>query len=129
MGTDRGLFDGTESVQNLASALVDFPSTSGEEGDLAAALEALLRGASHLEVIRLGNTVAARTDKGLASRLVWAGHIDTVPANGNDRSSVADRFLHGRGSVDMKSGVAIGLKLAMELVDPSVDVTWIFYDN
>ena len=129
MGTDRGLFDGTESVQNLASALVDFPSTSGEEGDLAAALEALLRGASHLEVIRLGNTVAARTAKGLASRLVWAGHIDTVPANGNDRASVADGLVHGRGSVDMKSGVAIGLKLALELTNPSVDVTWIFYDN
>ena len=129
MGADRGLFDGTESVQNLASALVDFPSPSGEEADLAAALEALLRGASHLEVIRLGNTLAARTDKGLASRLVWAGHIDTVPANGNDRASVAGGFLHGRGSVDMKSGLAIGLKLAVELVDPSVDVTWIFYDN
>jgi succinyl-diaminopimelate desuccinylase len=29
----------------------------------------------------------------------------------------------------MKSGVAIGLKLALELANPSVDVTWIFYDN
>jgi succinyl-diaminopimelate desuccinylase len=29
----------------------------------------------------------------------------------------------------MKSGVAIGLKLAVELADPAVDVTWIFYDN
>jgi succinyl-diaminopimelate desuccinylase len=29
----------------------------------------------------------------------------------------------------MKSGVAIALKLAVELVDPHVDVTWVFYDH
>jgi succinyl-diaminopimelate desuccinylase len=116
-------------VSLLAESLVGMSSTSGNEEPLAGALEGLLRQALHLEVLRHGNTVAARTTQGKASRVVWAGHIDTVPANGNESATVADGVLSGRGSVDMKSGVAIGLKLALELVNPGVDVTWIFYDN
>jgi succinyl-diaminopimelate desuccinylase len=116
-------------VAELAAALLNSPSPSGQEAALADAIESLLRGAPHLEVLRHGNTVAARTSKGLTSRVLWAGHIDTVPANGNDSATIAGGVLSGRGSVDMKSGVAIGLKLAIELMDPAVDVTWIFYDN
>ena len=99
-------------VADIAASLIDLPSPSGHESDLANALEIVLRQASHLEVIRHGNTVAARTMRGLGSRVVWAGHIDTVPSNGNEQSSVADGVLAGRGSVDMKSGVALGAKLA-----------------
>lgn len=117
------------SVVDIARVLIDSPSPSGHEVGLADAIEKALGAAPHLEVIRHGNTVAARTHQGLPSRVVWAGHIDTVPAHGNDQSSVSGGVLHGRGSVDMKSGVALGLKLAMEVTDPSVDVTWIFYDN
>ena len=29
----------------------------------------------------------------------------------------------------MKAGVAVQLKLAHELADPSVDVTWMWYDH
>jgi succinyl-diaminopimelate desuccinylase len=35
----------------------------------------------------------------------------------------------GRGTVDMKGGVAVMLKLAVELQDPNVDISWVFYDN
>jgi succinyl-diaminopimelate desuccinylase len=35
----------------------------------------------------------------------------------------------GRGTVDMKAGVAVQLKLAAELTEPVHDVTWIWYDN
>src|SRR5690606_19884804 len=34
-----------------------------------------------------------------------------------------------RGTVDMKGGAAIALKLAAELTAPLVDVTWIWYDH
>ena len=122
------LSDG-RSLAELAQNLVNLPSPSGNETSLADAIEALLRGSGHLEVIREGNTVAARTSLGRPSRIVWAGHIDTVPAHGNDVATVSDGVLWGRGSVDMKSGIAIGLKLAVEMTKPSVDVTWIFYDN
>jgi len=35
----------------------------------------------------------------------------------------------GRGSVDMKGGVAVALHLAATLSAPRRDVTWVFYDN
>src|SRR5690606_39820775 len=38
-------------------------------------------------------------------------------------------FRSGRGTVDMKAGVAVQLKLAAELVSPRVDITWMWYDH
>jgi succinyl-diaminopimelate desuccinylase len=56
-----------------------------------------------------------------------------VPINANvpTRDVVIDgeKLLWGRGTVDMKAGVAIQLKLAAELVDPRVDITWMWYDH
>jgi succinyl-diaminopimelate desuccinylase len=37
--------------------------------------------------------------------------------------------LHGRGTVDMKGGVAVQLRLAATLAEPNRDVTFIFYDH
>src|SRR5690606_27972556 len=48
---------------------------------------------------------------------------------GNLPTRLVDGELWGRGTVDMKSGVAVQLKLAVDLVDPSVDITWIWYDH
>ncbi len=116
-------------LRELVQALLDRESPSGAEASLADAIEAALSGATHLEVLRLGNTVAARTNLGRARRVIWAGHVDTVPANKNLPSRQVDGWLWGRGSVDMKAGVAVGLKLALESAKPVHDVTWIFYDN
>ncbi|MBO0982912.1 succinyl-diaminopimelate desuccinylase [Rathayibacter sp. SD072] len=117
----------------LTRALCDIPSVSGEESALADAVEAALSACGHLEVIRDGDTVVARTSLGRAQRVVIAGHLDTVPINGNlpvvDESIDGVEYLVGRGTVDMKAGVAVQLVLAAELVEPAVDVTWIWYDN
>jgi succinyl-diaminopimelate desuccinylase len=102
---------------------------SGDEQHLADRLEATLQTASHLEVIRHGNTVAARTALGHDTRVIIAGHIDTVPHGGVGPVRLADGRLHGRGSVDMKSAVASQLILAAQLDAPRVDVTWMFYDQ
>jgi succinyl-diaminopimelate desuccinylase len=40
-----------------------------------------------------------------------------------------EQVIVGRGTVDMKAGVAVMLKLAVELVNPNVDISWVFYDN
>jgi succinyl-diaminopimelate desuccinylase len=92
-----------------------------------------LAGAAHLEVYRDGDTIVARTDLGRAQRVVIAGHIDTVPINGNvpvrDIEVDGEPYLWGRGTVDMKAGVAVQLKLAAELTDPRVDITWMWYDH
>ncbi|SEJ34124.1 succinyl-diaminopimelate desuccinylase [Demequina mangrovi] len=118
------------SVEDLAKALVDIPSVSGNEDRIADAVEAALAPLEHLEVIRLGNAIVARTALGRAERVVIAGHLDTVPIKGNvpgEWSPEGD--LVGRGSVDMKAGVAVQLSLAAALDAPTRDVTWVFYDQ
>ncbi|WP_062530941.1 succinyl-diaminopimelate desuccinylase [Demequina rhizosphaerae] len=117
-------------VEELAKALVDIPSVSGNEDRIADAVEAALVPLAHLEVIRLGNAIVARTHLGRDERVVIAGHLDTVPIKGNvpgEWSPEGD--LVGRGSVDMKAGVAVQLSLAAALDAPTRDVTWVFYDQ
>jgi succinyl-diaminopimelate desuccinylase len=119
---------------DLTAALVDVFSVSGHEAELADAVEAALREqAPHLEVVRNGDAVLARTNLGRPSRVVLAGHLDTVPLNDNlpsRRSGAGDEeTLHGLGSVDMKGGDAVFLHLAATLVEPRHDVTFVFYDN
>ncbi|MBW1638525.1 succinyl-diaminopimelate desuccinylase [Microbacterium resistens] len=127
------VLDLTASSVDLTRAICDVPSVSGAEKPLADLIESAVRAFPHLEVIRHGNTVVARTDLGRAQRVVIAGHIDTVPINGNvpTRDAEVDGVpvLWGRGTVDMKAGVAVQLKLAAELSAPAVDVTWMWYDN
>ncbi len=112
----------------LTASLVDIPSVSGGEEPLAAAIESALSAVPHLAVHRDGNTVVARTSLGRPRRVVLAGHIDTVPVAGNLPSRAERNLLYGCGSCDMKAGVAVGLRLAAHLPEPSLDVTYVFYD-
>lgn len=122
----------TSSV-DLTRAICDIPSVSGDEKTLADAIEAAISPLAHLEVFRHGNTIVARTDRGRAQRVAIAGHIDTVPINHNVPTKDVEvdgvPMLWGRGTVDMKAGVAVQLKLAAELTDPAIDITWMWYDN
>jgi len=127
------VLDLTASSVDLTRAICDIPSVSGDEKTLADAIEEAISAFDHLEVIRHGNTIVARTHLGREQRVAIAGHIDTVPINDNvptkDIEIDGVAYLWGRGTVDMKSGTAVQLKLAAELTEPSVDVTWMWYDN
>ncbi|MGO1875026.1 succinyl-diaminopimelate desuccinylase [Agrococcus casei] len=127
------LLDLTADSAAITKAVCDLQSVSGEEQPLADAIEATMRMHEHLSVERIGNTVVARTELGRDRRVVIAGHIDTVPVNGNlptrFESENGVEYLWGRGTVDMKAGVAVQLKLAAEIATPAFDVTWIWYDN
>jgi succinyl-diaminopimelate desuccinylase len=113
----------------LTAALVDIPSVSGEERVLADALErALRRQAPHLEVVRSGDAVLARTRLGRERRVLLAGHIDTVPVAGNLPSRREGELLHGCGTSDMKAGDAVFAHLAVTLTEPRHDLTLVLYD-
>jgi succinyl-diaminopimelate desuccinylase len=119
---------------DITAALVDIFSVSGEEAAIAGIVQAALEAqAGHLEVVRNGNTVLARTNLGRPSRIVLAGHLDTVPVNENlplrREGTGEDEVLHGLGTVDMKGGDAVFLHLAATIREPRHDVTFIFYDN
>lgn len=116
-------------VVALTRALVDQPSVSGSEQVLADAIETSLRALDRLEVRRDGDAVVARTTIGRDERIVLAGHLDTVPIADNVPSRDDGELLYGCGTSDMKSGVAVMLRLAATIAEPIPDVTWIFYDN
>jgi succinyl-diaminopimelate desuccinylase len=127
------VLDLTASSVDLTRAICDIPSVSGDEQTLADAIEEAITPLAHLEVIRHGNTIVARTALGRSQRVAIAGHIDTVPINDNlptrDVEIDGEAYLWGRGTVDMKAGTAVQLKLAAEITDPAVDITWMWYDN
>jgi len=121
--------DLTASAVDLTRALVDIESVSGDEAGIADVVEAALRAFPHLEIVRDGDAVVARTNLGRDRRVVIAGHLDTVPVNGNLPSRLEGDVLWGRGTVDMKGGCAVMLALAAQVPEPGVDVTWVFYDH
>ena len=132
----------TRDVVALTMELVNVASVSGDERVLADAVETCLQACAWLEVTRLGNTVIARTNLGRASRVIVAGHLDTVPPAGNegatliqagqtlphDGSIAAEDLVFGLGACDMKGGVAVALRAAVTLENPQFDVTYIFYE-
>ncbi|MFZ0664622.1 MAG: succinyl-diaminopimelate desuccinylase [Acidimicrobiales bacterium] len=126
--------EGTESGERtvpdllaLAAEIVAIPSVSHSEQALADAVESDLRAADWLSVERIGDTIVARTDQGRDRRVVIAGHLDTVPGDGEVRAEIDGEVLFGLGSSDMKGGLAVMLALAAVVRDPAVDVTYLFY--
>lgn len=133
-------------IVDLTSALISTPSESRHEQALADAVETVLAALPHLVVERIGNSVVARTRLGRPERVIVAGHLDTVPSSGNDigilvapgalapvadasgATAVTEERLYGLGACDMKGGVAVALKLAQEVLEPSRDVTYVFYE-
>ncbi len=121
--------DLTGDLVSLFRQVVDIESVSGNEVGLADVVEAALRGLPHLRVVRDGDTVVAFTELGRAERVVIAGHLDTVPVAGNLPSRLEGELVYGRGTADMKGGVAVALACAAQLHEPNRDITWIFYDH
>ena len=122
------------SPVDVTRQLCDIESVSGDEQAVADAIWATLEGHGHLELTRDGDAIVARTQLGREHRVVIAGHIDTVPLNDNlptryETDDDGQEHLWGRGTVDMKAGSAVHLRLAVELTDPVVDVTWVWYDH
>lgn len=137
------LFAAVGDPAELTGRLCAIESVSGNETVLADAVVAVLERISagpgpDLEILRDGDTVIARTNLGLAERIVVAGHLDTVPVEDNlppVRTHMSgdeypdDEVIWGRGACDMKAGVAMQLSTAAALTNPNRDVTWVFYDH
>lgn len=123
------MIDVSQTGEHLTAHLVDIPSVSGGETRLADEVEAVLREHPHLSVERDGDAVFAFTNTGREHRVVIAGHLDTVPVADNLPSRREGDRLFGCGTSDMKSGLAVMLRLATSMTEPHHDVSWLFYDN
>lgn len=133
-----------QDVAQLTAAIMDIDSVSGNEKELADAVEQALLAISQLSVVRDGDAMIARTELGRSERVILAGHLDTVPlplvagSKGTVPSTwesgvPGEGVLYGRGATDMKGGVAVQLALAAGMFDggaePARDVTFVFYDH
>jgi len=107
--------------------LVEIPSVSHGEAALADHIHTELAGLPWLEVERVGDNVVARTRLGHQRRLILAGHLDTVPPNGNEHARVEGDLLWGLGAADMKGGLTVLSELARSVTEPVMDVTYVFY--
>lgn len=111
-------------VETLAW-LVDIPSETGHEAEICSAIGARL---GHLPQQRVGDSVVVgeRTERPL---VVVAGHLDTVPRQGQGPARVEGGRLYGLGASDMKSGLAVMIHLLEDegVVDGPYDLAGVFY--
>jgi succinyl-diaminopimelate desuccinylase len=120
----------SESIADLLATLVDIPSVTGNEAEIAAFVEKRLLARGTGEVSRSGNGVIWRGPRRGRPLVVLVGHLDTVPPQGNAKSRREDGKLFGLGTTDMKAGDAVMLAL-VEGLDPAAlrfDLACVFYD-
>ena len=121
-----------EELAELTLALCKIPSPTGEEKQIADHVQAWAY--QHFppeEVVRVGHSlVVGRLESKLPSIGLF-GHLDTVPAHPNGTPfRIEDGKVWGRGSSDMKSGLAVMMGLAMELKHQALPLNpiWVFYE-
>jgi acetylornithine deacetylase/succinyl-diaminopimelate desuccinylase-like protein len=105
-----------ELLQNLIR--FDSSNPPGQEAECMAYLDGLLREAGYEPTLLekfpgRPNLVVRRKGAGNAPPLLLYGHVDVVPVAGQDwthppfAGEIADGFIWGRGTLDMKGGVAM----------------------
>ena len=118
-----------DSIAELLVALVDIPSVTGQEERIAQYVTERLASRPG-EVTRSGNGVVWRGPRRGKPLVVLAGHLDTVPPQGNAKARREGGSIHGLGTTDMKAGDAVMLALH-ESLDPNTlrfDLALVFYD-
>ena len=108
--------------------LVNVPSESRHESELAA----LVADEVPLPLVhRTGETLVYATGRTGKPLVVFAGHLDTVPANGNLPGRIENGAVHGLGASDMKGGLAVMIELARWIAEEqpplALDVAFVFF--
>ena len=116
------------SLTDTLVELINIPSVTGNEEEIATALEFRLSGRHATK--RIGNALVVGEPHGKPLIALY-GHIDTVPVQENATASIREGSVHGLGASDMKSGLAVMVHL---LEDDAIavgpyDVAGIFYDR
>ncbi|MEX0327457.1 MAG: succinyl-diaminopimelate desuccinylase [Ruegeria sp.] len=116
----------TDPIQ-LTADLIRCPSVTPEEGGALVLLESVLSGAgfdcTRVDRGGISNLFARWGDKGHPRSFGFNGHTDVVPVGDEAAwtmppfgAEVKDGVMYGRGTTDMKSGVAAFAAAAMDFV-------------
>lgn len=116
------------SLTDTLVELINIPSVTGDEEEIATALEFRLSG--HRPVRRIGNALVAG-EPGGKPMIALYGHTDTVPVQDNATASLADGRISGLGASDMKSGLAVMVHLLEDdaIASGPFDLVGVFYDR
>jgi succinyl-diaminopimelate desuccinylase len=95
---------GAPDLAETTLRLVDAPSESRAEGPAVDLVRELMPG----EAVYDDGEVLLYGD----GPIVLAGHVDTIPAQGNFPGRIEDGSVHGVGASDMKAGIAVMVELA-----------------
>jgi len=117
-----------ERLAERTLALVDIPSESRNEARIADYVAAEM---PWKPTWRDGETLWYDAGQGDRPLVVLAGHLDTVPAQGNLPGRIDDGHVVGLGASDMKAGVAVMIELARWRAEldaaPDVDLGFVFF--
>jgi len=100
--------------------LVDIPSVTGAEADLRDEIAGRLEG---MPQEAIGESLVVGEPR--QGAVMLAGHLDTVPLQGEVGARVEGDRVHGLGATDMKGGLAVMIHL-IEALGPE-KVTCVFY--
>ena len=117
-----------DRLASRALELIDVPSESRNESDLAALILDILRDTGARDA---GDTcvLAGTTERGERPLVLLAGHLDTVPAQANRPGRRDGDAVLGLGAADMKGALAVMVELALSRLGEraSVDVGYVFF--
>jgi succinyl-diaminopimelate desuccinylase len=102
----------TERLAARTLELIDIPSESRAEAALAEHVAGVLRDGG-AEVEDLGDACVLARPRGQRPAVLLAGHLDTVPAQGNVPGSRADGRVNGLGASDMKGALALMMEAVL----------------
>ena len=104
-----------EAVIHLCQELIRNRSYSGEENKVSEVLKAyfLANGFDDVKIDGYGNTIGIIKGKMPGKKILFDGHMDTVPVENEGRwthkpfeAEIVDGKLYGRGATDMKGALA-----------------------
>jgi succinyl-diaminopimelate desuccinylase len=111
--------------------LVQIDSVTGDEQRICDWLLQRVGARADYSAERVGNAFALRPKQRRHPQLLGlVGHLDTVPPSASNPPRIADGRVHGLGSADMKSGLALMWELLENPVaQPTCDLAFVFYDG
>jgi succinyl-diaminopimelate desuccinylase len=117
-----------DRLASRALELVDVPSESRDEAALAAHVLGVLRDGG-VDVRDAGDScvLAGVTARGDRPLVLLAGHLDTVPAQGNLPGHRDADAVHGLGAADMKGALAVMIELALARPTTYLDLGYVFF--
>ena len=117
-----------ERLAERTLALVNIPSESRNEAEITEYVAAAM---PWEPVWRRDETLWYEAGAGGRPLAVLAGHLDTVPAQGNLPGRIEDGRVVGLGASDMKAGVAVMIELARwwaeRDAEGSIDLGFVFF--